>query len=123
MDDNDPQHVSPSSNVDTQNSSQKTPNISSRVSSSGSALKNDYENISATTIEHQNNLSSIYNGPIIGKARALVDYTPSPYDRDALRFKVSLKFTTLPWIIIRKYNSYFPNINQYHLPYLVSMVT
>ena len=29
-----------------------------------------------------------YTGPFIGKARALVDYTPSPYDRDALRFKV-----------------------------------
>ncbi|XP_069681271.1 uncharacterized protein [Periplaneta americana] len=26
-------------------------------------------------------------GPVIGKARALVDYTPSPYDKDALRFK------------------------------------
>ncbi|XP_068085600.1 uncharacterized protein [Anabrus simplex] len=26
-------------------------------------------------------------GPPIGKARALVDYTPSPYDKDALRFK------------------------------------
>ena len=105
MDDNDP-----SSKVDAQ-TSQKTP-TSSRASS-GSALKNDYENISAT-IEHQNNLSSIYNGPIIGKARALVDYTPSPYDRDALRFKVSLKFNTLPWIMIRKYNlnSYSSNIYQ-----------
>jgi len=28
-----------------------------------------------------------YTGPFIGRARALVDYTPSPYDRDALRFK------------------------------------
>lgn len=29
---------------------------------------------------------------IIGRARALVDYTPSPYDKDALKFKVkSLK--------------------------------
>ena len=110
MDDNDPQHVSPSSKVDAQ-TSLKTP-TSSRASSSGSALKNDYENISATKIEHQNNLSSIYNGPIIGKARALVDYTPSPYDRDALRFKVSLKFTTLPVIMIRKYNSYFSNTYQ-----------
>ncbi|XP_023241423.1 uncharacterized protein LOC111639717 [Centruroides sculpturatus] len=26
-------------------------------------------------------------GPLIGKARALVDYTPSPYDKDALAFK------------------------------------
>ena len=106
MDDNDPQ---PSSKVDVHQTSQKTP-TSSRASP-GSALQNDYENISAT-IEHQNNLSSIYNGPIIGKARALVDYTPSPYDRDALRFKVSLKFNTLPWIMIRKYNSYFSNTYQ-----------
>ena len=105
MDDNDPQT---SSKVDAHQTSQKTP-TSSRASS-GSALKNDYENISATKIEHQNNLSSIYNGPIIGKARALVDYTPSPYDRDALRFKVSPKFTTLPVIMIRKYH--FPNIYQ-----------
>jgi len=29
-------------------------------------------------------------GPVIGKARALVDYTPSPYDKDALRFKVRM---------------------------------
>ena len=29
-----------------------------------------------------------FTGPFIGRARALVDYTPSPYDRDALRFKV-----------------------------------
>lgn len=29
-----------------------------------------------------------YNGPFIGRARALVDYTPSPYDRDALKFNV-----------------------------------
>ncbi len=29
-----------------------------------------------------------YQGPFQGKARALVDYTPSPYDRDALKFKV-----------------------------------
>ena len=47
---------------------------------------NDYENISV--IEHQDHLSSIYNGPFIGKAKALVDYTPSPYDKDALRFQV-----------------------------------
>ncbi len=29
-----------------------------------------------------------YSGPFQGRARALVDYTPSPYDRDALKFKV-----------------------------------
>ena len=31
-----------------------------------------------------------YDGPFVGKARALKDYTPSPYDREALRFKVRL---------------------------------
>eukprot|EP00094_Tigriopus_californicus_P012699 TCALIF_12276-PA protein Name:"Similar to SASH3 SAM and SH3 domain-containing protein 3 (Bos taurus)" AED:0.20 eAED:0.20 QI:110/1/1/1/0.6/0.83/6/59/865 len=30
---------------------------------------------------------TIYTGPFLGRARALVDYTPSPYDKDALRFK------------------------------------
>ena len=34
-------------------------------------------------------VTEMYNGPFIGRARALVDYTPSPYDRDALRFGVS----------------------------------
>ena len=29
-------------------------------------------------------------GPVIGKARALVDCTPSPYDREALKFRVSI---------------------------------
>ncbi|XP_076056359.1 uncharacterized protein LOC143034309 [Oratosquilla oratoria] len=28
-----------------------------------------------------------YTGPFIGRARALVDYQPSPYDRDAIKFK------------------------------------
>lgn len=27
---------------------------------------------------------------IIGRARALVDYTPSPYDKEALKFKVCM---------------------------------
>lgn len=30
--------------------------------------------------------------PVLAKARALVDYTPSPYDEDALKFKVSVFF-------------------------------
>lgn len=30
--------------------------------------------------------TEVYNGPFIGRARALVNYIPSPYDRDALRF-------------------------------------
>ena len=32
----------------------------------------------------------LYKGPFLGRARAVVDYTPSPYDRDALRFKVNM---------------------------------
>lgn len=28
--------------------------------------------------------------PVLARARALVDYTPSPYDKDVLKFKVSL---------------------------------
>ena len=89
IDDNDLHGASASSvtnsNVLDATSSNATSSFYS--SSSASSSKNDYENISA--LEHQNNLSSIYSGPIIGKARALVDYTPSPYDRDALKFKVS----------------------------------
>lgn len=38
------------------------------------------------SISTPSNNEVIYNGPFIGRARALVDYTPSPYDRDALRF-------------------------------------
>ena len=85
MDDNDLQNACPTSTTNSNilDATNMKTTSSSNVSASS---KNNYENISA--IEHQNNLSSIYNGPIIGKARALVDYTPSPYDRDALRFKV-----------------------------------
>ena len=83
MDDNDLQNACPSSTTNVLDATNMKTTSSSNVSAPS---KNNYENISA--MEHQNNLSSIYNGPIIGKARALVDYTPSPYDRDALRFKV-----------------------------------
>jgi hypothetical protein len=31
-------------------------------------------------------------GPVIGKAQALVDYIPSPYDKDALKFKVRTNY-------------------------------
>ena len=30
-----------------------------------------------------------YNGPFVGRAVALVDCTPSPYDQKALRYKVN----------------------------------
>ena len=54
--------------------------------SASGPLKNNHENLSA--IKYHKPVSSACNVPIIEKARALVDYTPSPYDRDALRFKV-----------------------------------
>ena len=46
-----------------------------------------------------NNEVVVYNGPFIGRARALVDYTPSPYDRDALRFNVSYVLTLVCKVI------------------------
>jgi hypothetical protein len=36
----------------------------------------------------QSSAADLYTGPFVGRARALVDCTPSPYDREALRFKV-----------------------------------
>lgn len=33
----------------------------------------------------------IASGPVIAKARALVDCSPNPYDREALRFQVLKK--------------------------------
>ncbi|XP_022248339.1 uncharacterized protein LOC106464830 isoform X2 [Limulus polyphemus] len=45
-----------------------------------------------------------YSGPILSQARALVDYTPSPYDRDALAFKkgdiieIIAKYNTGIWV-------------------------
>lgn len=32
--------------------------------------------------------SPVECGTVLGRARALVDYTPSPYDKDGLAFKV-----------------------------------
>ena len=43
------------------------------------------------------NAPVMYNGPFIGRARALVDYIPSPYDRDALRFNVSYNWVMHVW--------------------------
>ena len=38
------------------------------------------------SISPSSNNEVVYNGPFIGRACALVDYTPSVYNRDALRF-------------------------------------
>ena len=51
------------------------------------------------SISTPSNNEVIYNGPFIGRARALVDYTPSPYDRDALRFNVSYVLTLVCKVI------------------------
>ena len=32
-----------------------------------------------------------YKGPFVGRARVIRDYTPSPYDREALTLKVRFK--------------------------------
>ena len=39
------------------------------------------------TIDRQAEIAALYKGPFMGKAKALVDFTPSPYDRDGLKFK------------------------------------
>lgn len=36
--------------------------------------------------------SPVECGKLLGRARALVDYTPSPYDKDGLAFKVCCFF-------------------------------
>jgi len=43
--------------------------------------------VRARTRTTSTEVEPLYEGPFIGHARAIVDYTPSPYDRDALRFK------------------------------------
>ena len=52
--------------------------------------------------------------PMIGKARALVDYNPSPYDRDALKFKViflSFKFKLVHGThLVDLYNTHLTNL-------------
>lgn len=37
------------------------------------------------TREVEGSANVVYTGPFLGQARAVVDYVPSPYDRDALR--------------------------------------
>ncbi|KAB7499103.1 SAM and SH3 domain-containing protein 1, partial [Armadillidium nasatum] len=39
-----------------------------------------------TRVQHHTRLSQPLQGIVIGRARALVDYQPSPYDKDALKF-------------------------------------
>ena len=100
MDDNDPQNECLSSRMNS--NILDAPNMSTTPSASASGLsKNNNQNLSA--IKYLKDLSSVCNGPIIGKARALVDYTPSPYDRDALRFKVFYFRQNISLCIIKTY--------------------
>ena len=52
------------------------------------------------SISPSSNNEVVYNGPFIGRARALVDYTPSPYDRDALRFNVSQSLRSFSLLVL-----------------------
>ena len=38
----------------------------------------------------------VYKGPILAKARVKMDYTPSPYDKEALSLKVGIRYRTRP---------------------------
>lgn len=66
--------------------------IESLPSGSGSstqALVRAGSNHSSISCEDREPVSPI--GPVLCRARALVDYTPSPYDKEALKFKVHIK--------------------------------
>lgn len=45
-------------------------------------------NHSSISCDDRDAVSPTPIGPILCRARAIVDYTPSPYDKDALNFKV-----------------------------------
>ena len=47
---------------------------------------------SSTSVEEE---QPLYTGPFVGKCRVHTDYTPSPYDRDALILKVRLMLLVL----------------------------
>lgn len=65
--------------------------VESLPSGSGSstqALVRAGSNHSSISCEDRDAVSPTSIGPVLCRARALVDYTPSPYDKDALKFKV-----------------------------------
>ncbi|XP_076357816.1 uncharacterized protein LOC143250745 isoform X2 [Tachypleus tridentatus] len=82
-----------------ENPSETIPSINS---SSLKAQSPSSGNVSITSVGE--NEETPYSGPILGQARALVDYTPSPYDRDALAFKkgdivdIIAKYNTGIWV-------------------------
>ncbi|XP_032683329.1 uncharacterized protein LOC116840204 isoform X3 [Odontomachus brunneus] len=64
--------------------------VESLPSGSGSstqALVRAGSNHSSISCEDRDAISPTSIGPVLCRARALVDYTPSPYDKDALKFK------------------------------------
>ncbi|KAG7211757.1 hypothetical protein KM043_011003 [Ampulex compressa] len=64
--------------------------VESLPSGSGSstqALVRAGSNHSSISCEDRDAVSPTSIGPVLCRARALVDYTPSPYDKDALKFK------------------------------------
>ncbi|XP_048509198.1 uncharacterized protein LOC105686971 isoform X2 [Athalia rosae] len=64
--------------------------VESLPSGSGSstqALVRAGSNHSSISCEERDAVSPSSIGPVLCRARALVDYTPSPYDKDALKFK------------------------------------
>ncbi|XP_033338981.1 uncharacterized protein LOC117227652 isoform X1 [Megalopta genalis] len=64
--------------------------VESLPSGSGSstqALVRAGSNHSSISCEDRDAISPTATGPVLCRARALVDYTPSPYDKDALKFK------------------------------------
>lgn len=65
--------------------------VESLPSGSGSstqALVRAGSNHSSISCEEREPASPTAIGPVLCRAKALVDYTPSPYDKDALKFKV-----------------------------------
>lgn len=65
--------------------------VESLPSGSGSstqALVRAGSNHSSISCEDRDAISPTSIGPVLCRARALVDYTPSPYDKDVLKFKV-----------------------------------
>ncbi|KAI4481098.1 hypothetical protein M0804_009724 [Polistes exclamans] len=64
--------------------------VESLPSGSGSstqALVRAGSNHSSISCEERDAISPTTIGPVLCRARALVDYTPSPYDKEALKFK------------------------------------
>ena len=71
--------------------------VESLPSGSGSstqALVRAGSNHSSISCEEREPVSPTTIGPVLCRAKALVDYTPSPYDKDALKFKVCTLYDT-----------------------------